>query len=1320
MTSLSASLDSLDQASSRQGQRFERLVKWWLLNSPVFERQQPAIRKVWLWDEWPGRWGPDCGIDLVAELEGGDLWAVQAKHYSPDYAITKRDIDTFLSESSRKQISRRLLVATTDRLAAAAERVIRQSEKPVDLFLRSTLEAEQVSWPQNPARLSAPKPARKKPLPHQQKALRQIKAGLKTHERGQAIMACGTGKTLVALWTHERTGSETTLVLVPSLALMSQTIREWSANGKPFRFLPVCSEETVAEGSDPLLESTHENALPTATTDPGRVAEFLRGESEVPRVVFSTYQSAPVIQAAQRRKGVEAFDLVIADEAHQCTGPSDSPFTLVLDGRKIKAERRLFMTATPRIYTRRGKGEVEIVSMDNQELFGPELFRLDFADAIQPQEGEPLLCDYQVLVSAVSDREVQQLTEDGVFLRLQGGSLDKRQMDARTLGAHITLAKAVRSNQLQRVITFHSRVSGAQRFSRDFPLVRDWLPKKERPRGEMWSAHVSGKMPGRQREALLGAFRNLDGEIGVLSNARCLAEGVDVPAIDAVAFIDPRGSEVDIIQAVGRAIRKAPGKTKGTIVIPVFLGEHDDPYEALEAGAFTHVWRVLRALRAHDSSLGAQLDDMRRQLGRRQARAQVPDRVVIDLPAKSVDAAFHEAFAATLVDQTTTSWEEWFGLLEAYVEAHGSADVPQAFRTESGHRLGGWVTGQRSSTDLERRSRLEALPGWTWDPRDSWWEAGYAALREYASEYGSASPPGGYVTDDGLKLGSWVKNQRNQCTRVDRRERLEALPGWAWNTNQAKWEESFQALLEYADEFGAAAPPASYKTAAGYWLGGWVAAQRRHCEDPELRRRLESLRGWTWDPDGDKWTRGISALTEYAEEHGSAAPPSSYRTEDGFKLGQWVVMQRGMCQDPDRRAALEALPGWVWHTQQAMWEVGFEELRKYAEEYGSATPPVAFVSASGYRLGFWASSQRSGCDDAGQRARLEALPGWTWGDPRKAAWEKGYAALCRYTEEHGAANPSNSFVAEDGYRLGAWTYSQRGRCTDPERRARLEALPGWAWNRHEANWNEGFRALAEYVATHGSAAPRTDYKTEGGFPLGHWVHRQRGSCKDPRRRRQLEQLPGWTWNKPEADWENAFELLRDFADHNGSAAPGNRYKTDSGFPLGKWVSAQRQICEDPKKRARLESLPGWSWNTRDSAWEKGLRALLQYADEHGHATPPQSYINRSGYGVGRWASKQRRVCKDPERRARLEALPGWVWDTREASWEEGFRALGEYVEAHGSATPAGTYTTAEGYKLGQWVKVQRGKCKDPERRTRLETLPGWYWFERNQAPVNET
>ena len=372
--------------------------------------------------------------------------------------------------------------------------------------------------------------------------------GFDRADRGQMIMACGTGKTLAALFIHEKLAAERTLVLVPSLSLLAQTLREWTANSKAgFDFLPVCSDESVAE-PDAVVSNTSDLGFPV-TTDAGEIATFLRRRSG-PRVVFSTYQSSPQIARAFRLGRVPAFDLVIADEAHRCAGRVSSDFATILDSEKIRARRRLFMTATPRYFTGRvvreaNEADFEVASMEDEATFGSLLHRLGFAEAIE----RDLLTDYQVVVVGVDDATYLDWAQRGRFVTIDGNEVT----DARSLAGQIGLAKAMRRYDLHRTITFHSRVNRAREFADSLPEVIAWIPARQRPTGPVWSDYASGEMPAGQRHALLQHLGRLDHvERGLLANARCLAEGVDVPTLDSVAFIDPRRSEVDIVQAVGR------------------------------------------------------------------------------------------------------------------------------------------------------------------------------------------------------------------------------------------------------------------------------------------------------------------------------------------------------------------------------------------------------------------------------------------------------------------------------------------------------------------------------------------------------------------------------------------------------------------------------------------------------------------------------------------------------------------------------------------------------------------------------------------------
>ncbi|MGH3645152.1 MAG: DEAD/DEAH box helicase family protein, partial [Mycobacterium sp.] len=620
---------------------------------------------MWLWDDWPGRWGGDAGIDLVAQDHDGRLWAIQSKAYAAKNAITKADVDKFLSESSRSLFSFRLLIATTDKLHHVARRTINDQEKQVAFLGLSDLLTSEVSWPTSPLdmRPSAPlMPA--KPREHQREAVRHVLKGFTKSDRGQLVMACGTGKTLTSLFINEELAAERTLVLVPSLSLLKQTMRVWRASANvPFEALPVCSDETVGRTEDAAVAHTSELGVPV-TTDAHTIAAFLRRRSGRPRVVFSTYQSSPQVALAFAQGRVPAFDLVVADEAHRVAGVESAAFGTVLDEAAIRARRRLFMTATPRYFTGRvlkaaQDADLEVASMDDPTKFGTVFHRLSFGEAIKRN----LLTDYQVAVVGVDSDTYRQLAEKGTLVTRDGN----KTTDARTLAGQIGLAKAMHKYDLRRTISFHSRIARAREFAAEMPEVIAWMPARQRPKGALWARHVSGEMSAGERHVLLQHLNQLDDEErGLLTNARCLSEGVDVPTLDGVAFIDPRRSEVDIVQAVGRAIRKSDGKTVGTIVIPVFIETDTDAEVALKDSSFKPIWDVIHALRAHDEQLGEQLDALRRQIGRRGGVPKLPDKIHIDLPMR-VGTDFADAFDVRLVQNTTSPWEHWMGLLESFV-----------------------------------------------------------------------------------------------------------------------------------------------------------------------------------------------------------------------------------------------------------------------------------------------------------------------------------------------------------------------------------------------------------------------------------------------------------------------------------------------------------------------------------------------------------------------------------------------------------------------------------------------------------------------------
>lgn len=1176
----------------KRGKQFEHFVKWFLVHDPEWSTQ---VDQIWLWEEYPDRWGIDCGIDLVFRHKNGEVWAVQAKCYSQQHDITKHDVDKFLSESNRKEIDKRLLIATTDRMGANAKQVCEAQEKSVLRYLRSNFESANIEYPASLAELNS---ARRKPKPaprdHQLEAINNVVGNFQDVNRGQLIMACGTGKTFTTLWIKERLEAKSTLILLPSLGLLSQTLQEWTlATNVPFEVLCVCSDETVGKkGADEAIHSAADIAFPV-TSNIEEIRKFLHRDSV--KVVFATYQSSPLIAEAQNDLTVSDFDLTIADEAHRCAGKVGNEFTTVLDANLIRASKRLFATATPRTYStnvKKAAGEygIEVVGMDDETVFGKVLYSLPFGEAIK----RGLLTDYRVVIIGVDNPTIAAWIKDRELVKTRSGI----ENDAESLAAQIGLLKAYKDYDLRRVISFHGRVKRAEQFSKDLIDVVSWIGDQHKPSGKIKSDFVSGEMATDKRRIKLSQLKLLaPHERGLLTNARCLSEGVDVPSLDGVAFIDPRSSQIDIIQAVGRAIRLNADKTAGTIILPVFIETGRDAASAIEASNFKPIWNVLNALKAHDDVLSAELDQIRNELGRRGGStfdSTALEKIHIDLPS-SVGHGFCESLRTYLVERVTDTWEYGYGALQAYSDLNGNCLVPNRYELANGFQLGSWAATQRKwheKLSPERKHRLEVLKGWTWSKQGDAWERGFSHLQDYCNANGNCMVPTGYRATTGFNLGGWVGSQRSHRTDMppDRRSRLEALDGWFWNKFDADWEYGFSNLKKYVETSGNCQVPMKYQDSKGFKLATWISTQRsnRNSISAERQALLETLEGWSWDPRNDAWEKGFVHLRNFSEQNGDCSVARSYQTSDGYQLGVWVSNNRHKRNaiSLERRLRLEALPGWTWDAIDYAWEVGFARLREYSEVNGNSLVAEDFRSSDEYPLGSWVKTQRGRKDrmQREQQLRLEALCGWTW-KPRDEAWEKGYRCLRQFSEQNGTCLIPQKYRTSDGFNLGAWVTKQRAnqKKLPLERIKALELIDGWVWNSRDALWEEGFTRLREYCQQNGNCAVPHSLTLPDGYKLGNWVsnNRVKRQTMSHIRKSRLEALSGWTWAPAEDAWEVGFSHLYEYSLANGNCQVPALFKASSGFSLGSWVYNQSKNKDKtlPERRARLEALSGWIWKS---------------------------------------------------------------------------------------------------------------------------------------------
>lgn len=623
--------------NAARGAAFERLTQQYLLADPLYAGR---FTDVWLWQDWPGRAGKvDTGIDVVAETVEGGLVAVQCKFYDEHHPVTKGDIDTFLSASGKHPFTERLVVSTTDKWSKHAEDALADQQIPVARIGIADLSESAVDWsafqpdaPSEPLKLAAKKDL----YPHQQAALDDVFDGFASSDRGKLIMACGTGKTFTSLKIAERATTDLgdtshILFLVPSISLLNQTLREWTAEtALTIRSYAVCSDTKVGKRATEDI-AVHDLQIP-ATTDPAKLAEAVTNDdSDVDMVVvFSTYQSIDAVAAAQAA-GVPDFDLIICDEAHRTTGVTlvgddESAFVKVHDEGFIAGDKRLYMTATPRIFADETKSKAAehdalLCSMDDPDFFGPELHRLGFGDAVTAG----LLTDYKVLVLNVDEGHVsrafqQQLATDGE-LNIEDA--------ARIIGCWNGLAKrgtallagdgfGEDTGPMRRAVAFSRSIKDSKAITTKFAeLIHHYTDGQSSDDAEnvlrCELEHVDGTDNALVRNERLAWLKAdvPDNTCRILSNARCLSEGVDVPELDAVLFLNPRNSVVDVVQSVGRVMRKADGKKYGYIILPVAIPEGVDPATALSDNKrYKVVWQVLQALRAHDDRFNAMVNQI--------------------------------------------------------------------------------------------------------------------------------------------------------------------------------------------------------------------------------------------------------------------------------------------------------------------------------------------------------------------------------------------------------------------------------------------------------------------------------------------------------------------------------------------------------------------------------------------------------------------------------------------------------------------------------------------------------------------------------------
>ena len=1212
----------------------------------------------------------DMGVDDVFVTPADEPVCYQSKFRTGRPALSWTELSTFYGLVDTG--ARRLVFTNCDEIASVAE------ERLGAIFVRGsdldrlTPEDFQIMAAWLAERPASPK--KKDPKPHQVVALSDIVAGLSRGPRATALMACGSGKTLVALWGAERLGARTVLVLLPSLALVRQTLHEWlhETSWPDVQFLCVCSDPTVQTEEDSLLVRPSDLDF-AVTTQSADVRHFLERETTSVRLVFSTYQSSQVVASAIQ--GLPPFDLGVFDEAHKTAGREGARFALALKDENLPITRRLFLTATPRHYDVAKKdkfGESKVVfSMDAAEVYGPVVHRLPFSAAAKAG----IITDYKVIISVVTSEMVtDQALRLGVVL------VEGDEVKARQVANQIALKSAIEKYGVSKVFTFHSKVNSAKSFTSSGPEgVGTHLQGFQ-------CAHIEGAMSTVYRERLLREFAAAPR--AVLSNARCLTEGVDVPAVDMVAFLSPKRSLVDIVQATGRAMRLSPktGKQFGYVLVPLYVekARGESIEEAVLRSNFDEVWRVLQGLKEQDDLLAQIMAEMRIERGRTGGFDDSRLRERLDLlgPELSLDT-LRRTITAACLDAIGEQWFERYGQLVAYKQQYGNCDMPA--RWDANQKLATWVVDQRvrkrdANLEPEKIELLDRI-GFNWNPRETNWRSTYLELVKFQKRFHHCRVPQNWI--ENKALAHWVAAQRLDYSKGelhgDRIVWLEKI-GFEWKVDRSTWDQRFSDLCAYKERFGNTRVPV--KWAENRLLGSWVIRQRHlHRKKrlgTDLIERLDAI-GFEWDGRVDR--------------------PAHVRPSSNLA---------------------------------AQWRTMFERFKAYSRLNGVGC--VRVVDAETKKLNRWMLYQRQAMKKGElSEMRVSELNsiGFAWQAPSRASfaggsgstksWIEMYHGLSDFFKLHGHLNVPDDWTANPD--LPRWIrlqriYKQRDRLKSDQIQ-QLEEL-GFAWNAHDSGWDEMFAKLTDHLRPMHNGKKR-DIEPSDELRRWMWIQRQqkrRGELLESREKR-LDSI-GFDWTPHDDRWMEMFDRLTAYHEAQGHCRVPDEWPSDP--KLARWVRTQRarfsQGKLSPERVAKLDSI-SFDWALASDVgeherrtWDEMFARLEKYRASYGDTLVPQSW--KHDQSLAGWVSKQRTSFScgliSPERIQRLEQI-GFEWDPIGTRWEEMFQKLVEFKNEHGhTSVPQRVPKYAE---LATWVRNQRAAKEHnrpimAERGKRLDEI-GFSW-----------
>lgn len=1155
--------------SKLAGTLFEYFCKYYYLAEPIVASD---YKNVWLYEEVPQEVKEklniakqDHGIDLILINHEDEYTVVQCKFrndQSSRLSWTKDKIANLFAEADRANFE--ILFTNASDLDDYSKNKHAEKFQFVPLGELLNIQLETI---QQMVKLIEHKPIKikleRKPREHQIVAIKKVLTGFQTSGRGQLILPCGAGKTLTALWIKEQLNIKHTLVLVPSLALLRQIKNEWhSSQSKWLPYLCVCSERDIDNGTDVPVIHTHEIGG-RVTTEVQEIRNFLSQHKET--VIYSTYQSLDAISKAIGLLDFK-FDLAICDEAHKTTGSKLSAFGLIHDNTKVPVKKRLYMTATPRIVSEAVKGKLGedkikyLADMSNLDIFGPELYRMSFAEAIQKK----ILVDYQIIGIGVSDAELHKQ-----ILERQFAGDDKTTID--DIANNYALEKVMEKYDVTHAITFHSSIRSAEQFKERHQKL---YPK-------ILTDHVSGLQTTNDRNVVMNRFKG--SPKAIITNARCLTEGVDVPAIDVVYFCDPKNSKIDIVQASGRALRQAVHKNKkfGYIVVPIFHQEREQIEKTIESNAFRNLISVVRALCDQDERL---VDEINRiKIGKgvrkpisRSLHIQIEDEMDL-IVLENFEKKLKEAIFEQVIEKTGDNWMVMYEFLKEFRIKNPSKWPSNKSQSLDEKQLGHWCVTQRRSygAKILSEDRLRKLQdiNFSWDPKEEQWDEMFNKLKEFRGINPKKWPNNKYA------LGAWCGTQRqNYKLNNLSGERIKLLNsiGFAFNPTEEQWDIMLEELKNFRRVNTDKWPNIKSKDANERMLSRWCDHRRDNYKkgilSAEKIKQLEYL-GFSWNLYDEKWNTMYDKLMDFIRKNQNAWPTHGAGAKNQLerKLGAWCGAQRKLKNrgklNKEQIQSLEKIK-FSWNPLVEKWNLMFSRLEKFRKNNPTRWPSGKSAKKEEKEIGRWCTKIRKTYkanrlikDKINQLNLLK----FSW-DPDEEQWNDKFGKLQEFRKNNPNKWPSYASLNKEEKRLSTWCVNQRKSYNEKKlanKNVKKLATLGFRWNpqeEYELYSDEMFKKLQEFRENNPNRWPTHGSSNKAEKELGIWCSNRRKNYKEGNlskdKIKALENIE-FPWDALQDKWYEMLKKFKHFIIKNNNNLPTGHSKNSSERKFGKWLFRQR-------------------------------------------------------------------------------------------------------------------------------------------------------------------